>query len=507
MPELLGSADALGQMTNAAVTLGRAANMEMLPAAEALTGIMNQFGKSADFAGQAIDIMAAGSQAGSAELQNLQATMLEFGKAAVVSGIKFEEAINIAELISKTRKGSQAGVELRNIFVEMNKGFTIDEKARKTMQRLGIDIRMISNAAIPVKQRLQEMTKLFKDSSSFAEVFGKENEIAAITLLENIGLFDQMNERLKEQGVAARMAQEQTQTLYAALNRVKAAWTNIITESGGANMALTAVKNTLGFVANNLGSILNVIVPVIGFFAIWRGYILAMTIKAALFNGVIKTTNYLTGLFGIITKKNIMLIGGATETILGMQHATMLLNLQLKSFVFSAGGVLAILGALAMAFGDSYDSTRNYNAEMDDLNKNFKSMVAPLNEATIGLQEYNKALDEYREITNFNAAIRYNRNTVGGLRGFLNIIKSTILNPITAIQAKAEQVAPSIYMPEMNDYMKPEESAEFLRQDRARSSNTKTTQVIHHTLDITQNGRSIASFDTSGGMPSVSRTY
>jgi TP901 family phage tail tape measure protein len=354
MPELLGSADALGQMTNAAVTLGRAANMEMLPAAEALTGIMNQFGKSAEFAGQAIDIMAAGSQAGSAELQNLQATMLGFGKAAVVSGIKFEEAINIAELISKTRKGAEAGVQLRNIFVEMNKGFTIDEKARKTMQRLGIDIRMISNAAIPVKQRLQEMTKLFKDSSSFAEVFGKENEIAAITLLENIGLFDQMNARLKEQGVAARMAKEQTQTLYAALNRVKAAWTNIITESGGVNAALTLVKWTLGSVANNLGLILNIAVPILGFFAAWRVYIMALAFAARVsaaslvaWNIVIGISTGLTGGFNaVLLTSNAAFYAYAAATYVA-NAAIVVFNSSLTTMLATIG---AITGGLALIY-------------------------------------------------------------------------------------------------------------------------------------------------------------
>ena len=354
MPNLLSSSESLGVMTKATVLLARASNMEMQPAAEALTGVLNQFGKSAEFAATAVDMLAAGSQAGSAEIRDLQETMLQFGKAAAISGVSFQEAINIAELISKTRKGSEAGVQLRNIFVEMNKGARIDEKALKSMMRLGINVRMISDATVPVKMRLQEMAKALKDPTALAEIFGKENEIAAITLLENIKAFDAMNQRLTENGRAAQMASENTQTLYAALNRVKGVWTNIVTGAGGANMALELVKTTLNFLADNMRTILNIGVPILGFFATWRVYIMALAFAARVsaaslvaWNVVIGISTGLTGGFNaVLLTSNAAFYAYAAATYVA-NAAIVVFNSSLTTMLAT---ISAITGGLALIY-------------------------------------------------------------------------------------------------------------------------------------------------------------
>lgn len=505
MPELLGSADALGQMTNAAVTLGRAANMEMLPAAEALTGIMNQFGKSADFAATAVDMLAAGSQAGSAELQDLQATMLGFGKAAAISGIKFEEAINLAELISKTRKGSEAGVQLRNIFVEMNKGARIDEKALKSMMRLGINVRMVSDATVPVKLRLQEMAKALKDPTALAEIFGKENAVAAVALLQNVAAFDAMNERIKEQGIASKMAKEQTQTLYAALSKVKAAWTNLILESDGANAGLSLIKSTLRFVADNMGLILNLAVPILSFFALWRLRIIYLSSKAIVLTHVQTALNYTVALATVITGKYTSAMFATEAGMLGLSHAATLMNLGLTSFIMLSAGVVFALAAITHQFLYGYDSSVDYVSQLKKTKDGLYELAKPLTTLEIKMQLFNKAMEDFRELQNYEGYFK-SMSPLGRLAANFT---EPFANPRLyfkyqkAIEPLSEFEQGGLRAPAMEDFGFTQDSVSAFRANKPQN----TTQTIHHTVDITQNGRSIASFDTSAGMPNVSRTY
>lgn len=67
-PELLKSKEALAQVTNQAIILAEAAGMDVPEAAKALSGSLNQMGESADKAGEFINILAAASQAGSADI-------------------------------------------------------------------------------------------------------------------------------------------------------------------------------------------------------------------------------------------------------------------------------------------------------------------------------------------------------------------------------------------------------------------------------------------------------
>jgi TP901 family phage tail tape measure protein len=508
MPELLGSADALGQMTNAAVTLGRAANMDMLPAAEALTGIMNQFGKSADFAATAVDMLAAGSQAGSAELQDLQATMLSFGKAAAVSGIKFEEAINLTELISKTRKGSEAGVQLRNIFIEMNKGAKIDEKALKSMMRLGINTRLISDATVPVKQRLQEMTKALKDPTALAEIFGKENAVAAVALLQNVAAFDAMNERIKETGVAAKMAKEQTQTLYAALNRVKAAWTNIITESGGANAALTLVKWTLGAVANNLGLILNIAVPILGFFAAWRLRIIYLSMKAVVLNNAFISFNYIVSLTNALLGKQIAAMYVTEAGMKAVAHATVLMKLSM----WEVFGILAIVSASVYALGSflnrTYGSADMLNKKIIQTKNGFEEVREPITAATTALKMYNKAHEKFlnqqdarKRLESFGQVLRETGKsaTLGDLIAMIPDIYrvggyNAFLPNFLQAQKLAEPTKGEFGLTETNEY----------RGTRSTNVNLKSTPVEIVLKDTRGN---VLGTGSSSLMPSITNTY
>ncbi|HZK19083.1 MAG TPA: phage tail tape measure protein, partial [Treponemataceae bacterium] len=70
-PELLKAKESLAQVTKEAITLAEAAGLQLPDAARALTGAMNQFKISADSASEVINVLAAGSKEGSADINSL----------------------------------------------------------------------------------------------------------------------------------------------------------------------------------------------------------------------------------------------------------------------------------------------------------------------------------------------------------------------------------------------------------------------------------------------------
>src|SRR5690349_47147 len=85
-PELLKSKEALVGVTESAITLNQAAGGELIEAATSLTTVMNQFAVAGETAEETIlrsvktiDVLAAGSQAGAAEVADLAESMKKAG--------------------------------------------------------------------------------------------------------------------------------------------------------------------------------------------------------------------------------------------------------------------------------------------------------------------------------------------------------------------------------------------------------------------------------------------
>lgn len=83
-PELLGNREALAAVTEETIRLSEAAQMDLVPAADALTGALNQWGKGAEDASRFTNVLAAGSKSGAANIESLGQAIDKSG--AVMSG-------------------------------------------------------------------------------------------------------------------------------------------------------------------------------------------------------------------------------------------------------------------------------------------------------------------------------------------------------------------------------------------------------------------------------------
>jgi TP901 family phage tail tape measure protein len=265
MPELLENAKDLSDVTKASILLGKAARMETEAAGKAVTDILNQYGKGAESAGKLVEMLAAGSVAGSSEINDTQEALKKFGTVAANINVSPLESIAAIELVSKFEKGAEAGTKLRNILSEMAKGEgAITPKALEVMRQYGVDVNKVSNTSVPFAERLKELSKISGDTSAVMQVFGKENLALATGLLQNASLLPDYISKVDSVGEATRMANENTNTLRNKLAETVNTFVTYITTLQKTSFGLKIASGFLGWLADNMGWILDIAVPLLG---------------------------------------------------------------------------------------------------------------------------------------------------------------------------------------------------------------------------------------------------
>jgi TP901 family phage tail tape measure protein len=408
MPELLKDAEGLGLVTKASILLAKAASMELEPAAESVTTILNQFGKGARDASKLVDMLAAGSKYGSAEIEDLAASMREFGAQANIAGVSMQESIGLTEIVSKFRKGTQAGIELRNVLLYINTIKQQDPRALKDMIRLGVNMDLVSNKSLPLVTRLTELKKIMNDNAALYHLFNRENVAMAATVLKNTDALGPMIEKIGESGVAQQMAYENTRTLYAALTELKAAWINITTASRGGNAAMTAVGNTVRFLADNLGTILNIVLPLTGAWLAYKTVMWSVRSATWLYNVATGLAAGFTSNLSIALMENT--VAAKAETIaIRLRTVAMWATASAANAVLAATGI-GIAALIAYGFYSSLtsDNVETLNNDLDQAGNKFKDIKKPINEATIAMRDYNRAVDEYNKQQDTKAVHDYN---------------------------------------------------------------------------------------------------
>lgn len=159
------------------ITLSHAAGMSMNDAATALAGTINQFGLQATEANRVINILAAGSKYGAAEIVDLSQSFKVVGAAANAAGLTVEDTAGAIEVLSKNNlKGAEAGTALRNIMLKMQ---TV----------LGVDFRKnsFSDALDALKPRLTDAAyrgHLLPQRQGLFQILSCHNTMKIVTLGE-----------------------------------------------------------------------------------------------------------------------------------------------------------------------------------------------------------------------------------------------------------------------------------------------------------------------------------
>ena len=255
-PELLENADALDTVTRSVIKLSQASRLDLEQSSLSLTAVMNQFGLGAEMAADTVDRLAAGAKFGAATIPNIAESIVQFGTGAAASNVSLNESVALVELFAaKGIKGAESGTKLRNILTKMSASKAIPKKGLAQLAKFGVNLDLVSDKTVPLMTRLKEMSKISGDATALVKVFGLENKEAAQILLNNLPLYDELNQSIREQGVADQQAAANTNTLKFALQSIKTAFINATTASNGNSKSLETVKKALFFVSENMDTV------------------------------------------------------------------------------------------------------------------------------------------------------------------------------------------------------------------------------------------------------------
>ena len=229
MPELLKNKEALSATARAAVTLAEAADIDVPTAAKALTGSLNQMGASSASASEYINILAAASQQGSADIPYLNRAIENAGGTASAVGIKFNELVAAIEAIApRITDASSAGTNLRNIFL------TLEASADNNLKP----------SVVGLSTAIDNLSKKKLNATELTKMFGKESVTAAIALLQEKDAFDKLRVGIEGTNTAQEQARINTDNLAGSISKLQNAWTAFGTTMYGTNGYLkNAVDN------------------------------------------------------------------------------------------------------------------------------------------------------------------------------------------------------------------------------------------------------------------------
>lgn len=237
MPELLKNKTALTQTAEAAVTLAEAAELDVPTAAKALTGALNQMGQSSNHAREYINILAAASQEGAAEIPYLNAAIEKAGGTATVVGVKFSDLVASIEAIApRVTEASTAGISLRNVFL------TLESQADARLRP----------SVVGLSKTLENLAAMNLDATQMTKMFGRETVTAAIALLQERDNFEELRKKIVDTNAAYDMARTNNDNLAGSVSKLENAWASLVNSFSKSNGFLQWVIDDITYLVNKV---------------------------------------------------------------------------------------------------------------------------------------------------------------------------------------------------------------------------------------------------------------
>lgn len=233
-PELLKNKEALTEVTKQAIILAEAAGMDVPAAAKALSGSINQMGESANVASEYINILAAASQAGSADIQYLAKAIEKSGGAASSVGVEYNELVAAIEAIApKITEASEAGTNLRNIFL------TLESSSNKNLKP----------SVVGLSKAIENLAAKNLDATQMTKMFGKESVTAALAIVNAKDDYKKYLEAITGTNTALEQQKINNDNLAGAVNALSSSWEGFVLTLNKSNFIL---KDILNFTAGAL---------------------------------------------------------------------------------------------------------------------------------------------------------------------------------------------------------------------------------------------------------------
>ena len=390
-PELLGDKEALKAVTEEAMRLQAAAkDITLNEAVDSLTLSLNQYGAAADQAGRFTNVLAAGSQAGSANISSQAKAIRNAGTAAASANVPIEQTVALIETLAyRGIKDEVAGTGLKKFFLVLQTG--ADETNPKIV---GLD------------KALENLKNKNMDAGAIKKMFGEEGYNTASVILQNTEMVKDFTAAVTGTNVAYEQAAINSDTAQAKLEQARNKMKLAAIDLGEKlNPALAISTNMLSYVIKILpglidwiqkwgGTIVTLLVPLATYYATLRLIALHHTsynkimragiiVKAAYRMATIALNDALAGDYKAITRlilqmrtHNIItrtVTAGTLVLRAGMEALTLRFSAATKAIraawaVLGLNPIAAITTAIAAAAIVSYKLTQRTKAYYD-LNK------------------------------------------------------------------------------------------------------------------------------------------
>lgn len=345
-PELLGDKEALKAVTEEAMRLQAAAkDITLNEAVDSLTLSLNQYGVAADQAGRFTNVLAAGSQAGSANIASQAKAIRNAGTAAASANVPIEQTVALIETLAyRGIKDEVAGTGLKKFFLVLQTG--ADETNPKIV---GLD------------KALENLKNKNMDAGAIKKMFGEEGYNTASVILQNTEMVKDFTAAVTGTNVAYEQAAINSDTAQAKLEQARNKMKLAAIDLGEKlNPALTVSTNMLTNVLKYLPGLIDwcnkwggTVLYVASCIAVYTLRTKAATIASKAWNAITKTATALQLAYGIAVNT----VSGYTVTsftqlrrlsTLLAGHNILLKTVRVSTYLF-AGAMQVLQGRVDLA--------------------------------------------------------------------------------------------------------------------------------------------------------------
>lgn len=338
-PELLKDKEALNAVTIEAMRLAAAAKIDLKDAVTATTVSLNMYGESADQAARYVNVLAAGSKEGAADVSAQAASIKNAGVAASGAGVSIEQLQGTIQMLAeKGLEAEPAGTALRKFFLVLQTG--PDETNPKV---------------VGLQTALENLNKKSLTAAQIQTMFGEEAYSAATILIDNADKVRQYTEAVTDTNIAMEQAAINSDT-----NEAKMAqYRNSIKEAGIELME--RLNPSLSLLTGWTTKIIVALPTLIDWFIKYKSIIITSTAAIAAYTITVNASTIATKLYETWTK---------LATV-----ATRSFNTALKAnpFGLAVAGLTAIATALMTYVipntKKAKDEQKSYNDELEKMTK------------------------------------------------------------------------------------------------------------------------------------------
>lgn len=413
-PEFAKTPAMIDAVTKSAITLSRASGMELKPAAEALTTIMNQNRIGAEDSEKVINILAASQAIGAASINQLAESYKNFGAIGVQANITMERSNAMFQVLAKNGLvEAEAGTKARRAILEL--------------QHSGVGYKSgkfdLVEALTTTKSRYDSLGSAMAKDAYLLKRFGEQGVLVGQILTGNIPLLAEYEKKVTGTNEANAQAAITTGTMAFKLEALKNAFQNVVISSGSASVFTGVFGTTITLLTNHMEGLLNVftaiVVPILAFKAALM--LVGFAYRTTLF--AINAWNFAVGVSAALAGESALALAGSSAAMMGYNIAAngaAIATKVLNAAIASAPALFGVALIALAAYTIYTQATKKRTVELADANKDladsYTKLKKPITDAQLALGKLNDIRNIQVEAADIATKINYNKEHGIGTR-------------------------------------------------------------------------------------------